>query len=312
MTKESKFFKDYVNVHRQLVTGNNTERKNQKIKDFFTRLKDLPEEYKKEEWGLTTEIPTCENIVADEDLWHSRERSLPLLTDKKIQGVYEIKRELLSHSAVILNSSNPSNAGNAGKKDKKEAPLFPFLSYFKYDETSPLFPEFSAKSPYIELNPSQNFSSAMRRSCLKPLPLEPISDLEHSSSQHSTEPQNGEVPNIFAFVKKDPTHNQHNPSGAFSSALKRDFFNGSAKSNEVKLIGNENESKVVFNSLKPLLTMIHVYWTKKKPDDREHFNEDLHKKRAELSKMLANPTYSLYADTINDGLKIIEKALSYK
>lgn len=340
---EAKFFKDYVNIHKQLVTGNSV-RGSKNIIEFFTKLKELPKEYTVKEWELTSEIPACENVVADEDYWDYRERFFPSLTEKKMQGVYEIKRELLSHSAVILNpnieeptekkptkeesskkdpNSTEKKPGkeelkkedSAEKKSAEKKPSrFPFLSYFKYDETTPLYQEFSANSPYIELNPSSNFSSSMRRSCLKPLPLETIPKPDESSSQGVNEAHNGETHNIFSQMKKDSPCSQRDFSTLFSAPPNRDFLNGYEKPNAVKLEEGENGYKVVYSVLENVQGSVHSYLYKRKTfpqEEKEQFIEFIRKKKIGLEKMLANPDYNIYVDAINDSMNLVEKTIHY-
>lgn len=296
-----------------MATGNGNARENRRIQEFFTKLKQLPKEYKEKKWGLVSEIPTCENIVADEDYWANRERSFPSLTEKKMQGVYEIKRELLSHSAVILNSKR-EDSNNSNNSTKKEDPRFPLLSYFKYDETTPLYQGYSSKSPYIELDPSPNFSSSIRRSCLKSLPLETVPKAEDLPSEDGNWAHSSEMPNVFSCVKKDPSGSQHNFSYLFSSTPNRNFFNGSTKPNAMKLRKNGKDYKVVHTAMKELQESARNYFSRMKSYDskkRESFVEFLRKKKTELDRMLANPNYGYYVDAINNNMKLIEKTLSY-
>lgn len=294
---EKKFFREYFSIHKQLVTGSENKVRNMKILNFFTQLKQLPKEYTTLEWKLTSDIPASEDIVADEDYWARRERFLPSLTEKNMHKVYEIKRELLSHSAVVLNVA------------KREPSQFPLLSYFEYDEKVPLYPEYSATLPYIELNPSATFSSTIRRKSLKPLPLENMFKTENPSFSKGSG-----APNLFSYVKPDKVFNQQNASNMFSSELKRNIFNkSSTEQNEEALDENEDEKeKEIKDSTKKkireLLKMVYGYWHKKK---NERIVEDLRKIRAEFSKMLGNPAYGPYVDSINSGIKVIDKALNY-
>lgn len=298
--KEKKFFRDYFNVHKQLTTGNGSTRDSKEILNFFTQLKHLPKEYTSDKWEVGSRIPMCEDIVADEDSWVYKERFLPSLSKNRMQKVNEIKRELLSHSAVIL------------KSNRKEGQQFPLLSNFDYDNSIPIYSNFSSSLPYIELNPSSNFSSVVRRNSLKPLPLENMFKLNDSPAQRG---QKDKTQTLFSYVKAESSrHNQQNFQYMFSSDLNRYSFNGSVKQNAITLNKDEKEYKDSTNKICDLMRLVYSYWHKKnlgQIKDKDHFIEELYRIKGELTKMYANPNYSHYAASINNAMKVIEKALIY-
>ena len=319
------------------MTGDpNTRGGNKEISQFFTRLKELPKVYIEGDWRVEPEIPMCEDIVADEDLWNYRERFLPSLTDKKMKKVYEIKRELLSHSAVILNSNRDGSGPGADKEPPTAAATsapgigkdhhhIPFMSYFEYDETYPLYPEYSPMLPYIELNPSGNFSTFIRRSHLKLLPLENMFDANGNNSSvppRYSQFQGAEEPNLFAYIKPEPRHrHQRAATDMFSHRLNLGLFRdttaavgGSAvgtgqRRAEVRNEGSDGVAKLVGNVHKLLSAYWHkMYGTQDK--NKGACINSLRKAKSDCEAFLANPKYSRQVDSINAVLGLIDKALN--
>ena len=316
------------------MTGDpNTRGGNKEISQFFTRLKELPKVYVEGDWRVEPEVPMCEDIVADEDLWDYRERFLPSLTGKKMKKVYEIKRELLSHSAVILNSNRDGSGPAADKEPAATAPgsgkehhHIPFMSYFEYDETCPLYPEYSPTLPYIELDPSGNFSTLIRRSHLKLLPLENMfeansnGDVPPHYPQGYNQFQEAEEPNLFAYVKPEPRHrHQRDKTDMFSHRLNFGLFRDADAAGcaagarqrraETGNNGNDGVAKLVGNVHKLLSAYWHkMYGTQDK--NKGACINSIRRAKSDCEALLSNPKYSRQVDSISTVLGLIDKALN--